>query len=195
MKKIFNRITNTALLTSILAIIIGLVFIVYPDMTLETLGIVGAIYLIVNGIAMIVLELKLSKVYVPFESMINGVLSIILGIVLFAYPNSASILLTIAFGIWIIVSSINNIKIALFLRKIESFPTALMILFSILEIILGVLVIVNPFEASITLTLYLGIVLIVNSVFNIVDVLILKKNIKGKEKAIKEILSKINIDN
>ena len=194
MKKAFNRITNTTIAMSILAIIIGLVLIFYPAMSLRTLGIVGAVYLVLNGIMMIILEARLSKIYVPFESMMTSILSIVLGIVLFVYPGSASILLTIAFGVWMIVSSINSIKLALFLKRIKDFPSILMIILSVLEIILGILVIVNPFEASITLTLYLGIMLIIHSIFNIIDVIVLKKNVKGKEKIIKEILSKINID-
>ena len=194
MKKAFNRITNITIAMSILAIIIGLVLIFYPAMSLRTLGIVGAVYLVLNGIMMIILEARLSKIYVPFESMMTSILSIVLGIVLFVYPGSASILLTIAFGVWMIVSSINSIKLALFLKRIKDFPSILMIILSVLEIILGILVIANPFEASITLTLYLGIMLIIHSIFNIIDVIVLKKNVKGKEKIIKEILSKINID-
>lgn len=194
MKKAFNRITNITIAMSILAIIIGLVLIFYPAMSLRTLGIVGAVYLVLNGIMMIILEARLSKIYVPFESMMTSILSIVLGIVLFVYPGSASILLTIAFGVWMIVSSINSIKLALFLKRIKDFPSILMIILSVLEIILGILVIANPFEASITLTLYLGIMLIIHSIFNIIDVIVLKKNVKGKEKAVKEILSKFNID-
>ena len=49
----------------------------------------------------------------------------------------------------------------------------------------------NPFEASITLTLYLGIMLIVHSIFNIVDMIILKKNVKDKENYFKEKISKL----
>ena len=66
-----------------------------------------------------------------------------------------------------------------------------MIILGILDIILGCLVILNPFEASIILTLYLGIMLIVHSIFNIVDMIILKKNVKDKENYFKEKISKL----
>ena len=92
---------------------------------------------------------------------------------------------------WIIVSSVNNIKVAYFFRNVKAFPSTLMIILGILDIILGWLVILNPFEASITLTLYLGIMLIVHSIFNIVDMIILKKNVKDKENYFKEKISKL----
>lgn len=92
---------------------------------------------------------------------------------------------------WIIVSSANNIKVAYFFRNVKAFPSTLMTILGILDIILGCLVILNPFEASIALTLYLGIILIVHSIFNIVDMIILKKNVKDKENYFKEKISKL----
>lgn len=48
---------------------------------------------------------------------IVSILSIILGIFLLSKHDNAVVLLTIAFGLWMMVYSINNIKIALFFRK------------------------------------------------------------------------------
>ena len=177
MRKAFKNITNSIIGISILALVIGIIFILFPTVSLKTLGIVSAVFLIIHGIVLLSLEMRLTKIFVPFESMLSGVLSIILGIVLFAKPESASILVTIAIGTWIIVSSVNNIKVACFFRKI---------ILGILDIILGLLVILNPFEASITLTLYLGAMIIVHSVYNIINMVLLKKNVKDKENYIKE---------
>ena len=186
MRKAFKNITNSIIGISILALVIGIIFILFPTVSLKTLGIVSAVFLIIHGIVLLSLEMRLTKIFVPFESMLSGVLSIILGIVLFAKPESASILVTIAIGTWIIVSSVNNIKVACFFRKIKSFPSTEMIILGILDIILGLLVILNPFEASITLTLYLGAMIIVHSVYNIINMVLLKKNVKDKENYIKE---------
>ena len=191
MKRAFQNITNSIIGVSVLSLIIGFILILYPSMSLKTLGIVSSIFLIVHGIILLSLEMRFIKIYVPFESMVTGVLSIILGIVLFINPEIASILITIAIGMWIIVSSVNNIKVAYFFRNVKAFPSTLMIILGILDIILGCLVILNPFEASITLTLYLGIMLIVHSIFNIVDMIILKKNVKDKENYFKEKISKL----
>ena len=191
MQKALRRITNYGIVISILALIIGLVFIIFPNISIKTLGIISGIYLLTHGIVAIIIELKLPKIFIPYESMITGVLSVILGIVILSKPESAILLLTVAFGVWIIVSSINNIKTALFFSKIKEFPSTLMIILGIIDIILGILVVLNPFEASITITLYLGIMLITHAIFNIIDMIILKKNIHDKENLIKEKLSKL----
>ena len=191
MRKAFQNITNSVICISILSIIIGIILILYPAMSLKTLGIVSSLFLIVHGIILLSLQMKLTKIYVPFESMLTAVVSIILGLVLLIHPESASILITIAIGMWMIISSINNIKVAYFFRNIKTFPSTLMIALGILDIVLGILVILNPFEASITLTLYLGTILIIYSIFNIIDMLVLKKNIKDKENYFKEKISKL----
>ncbi|MBQ8891637.1 MAG: DUF308 domain-containing protein [Bacilli bacterium] len=191
MKKTFQNITNSIICVSALALIIGLIIIFYPSISLKTFGIIGAIYLIIHGLILISLEMRITKIFVPFESMLTGVLSIVLGIVLLSKPDSASILIAVSLGMWIIVSSINSIKVACFFRKIKDFPSTLIIILSILDIVMGYLAILNPFEASITLALYLGVMLVVHSIFNIVDMIILKKNLKDKEKFIKEKISKL----
>lgn len=191
MQKALKRITNYGIVISILALIIGLVFIIFPNISIKTIGIISGIYLLTHGIVSIIIELKLPKIFIPYESMITGVLSVILGIVILSKPESAILLLTVAFGVWIIVSSINNIKTALFFSKIKEFPSTLMIILGIIDIILGILVVLNPFEASITITLYLGIMLITHAIFNIIEMIILKKNIHDKENLIKEKLSKL----
>lgn len=190
MKKAFDKITNGIISVSVLAIMIGLVLIIYPDISLRTVGVMSAIYLIVHGCILILLDISLGKILIPFENMIIGVLSLILGIVLFTHPDHAVILLTISFGVWIIVTSINHIKMALFLRYINGFPYMTMIILNVIEIVLGFIVMLNPMDASMTLAMYLGVILIVYAILNIIDMVIIKKNIRDKENKFKEILHK-----
>lgn len=52
-----------------------------------------------------------------FFSIVTGLLSIILGIILIAMPGVLSTILAIALGIWIILSSVNVISISIAVRK------------------------------------------------------------------------------
>ena len=191
MKKKFNDITNLTIVLNCLMLVLGLILILYPDFSLKTLGVITAIYLIAHGAILLGLEMGLSKIYVPFENIVSGVLMIALGLILLVTPGAAAVLLTIAFGVWIIMASINNIKVASFFRKVDKFPSTMMIIIGVLDTILGFLVILNPFAGAITLTLYLGIILIVHAIFNIVDMIILKKNVKENAKVLKARVSEI----
>ena len=57
MKKAFDKITNGIIGVSIFAIVIGLVLVIYPGISLKTVGIMCSIYLIVHGVILILLDI------------------------------------------------------------------------------------------------------------------------------------------
>lgn len=191
MKKYFNKITNGVIGISLLTILLGLLLIIFPETSIKTLGLISSIFLIIYGIFLIMLDIKFERLLAPFDCLLNGLLSIILGIFLLLRPDDISVVITTVLGIWIISSSINNIKTALFFRKIKDFPTIPLIFLNILDIALGILIALHPFDFIILITGYIGIILCVHACFNILDMIILKKSIRDKEKSIKDKINKI----
>ena len=122
--------------------------------------------------------------------MLPGILSVILGIILISKPNILSTLFTIAIGVWIILSSINSLKIAIALKN-EDVPWILLLLFGIVDLIIGVIVVFNPFAASISIMIFTGIMLIVHSIIDIVDMIIIKRDAKKISNAIEKHLKKL----
>ena len=183
MKEIFKKTTNSIILSSVIAFIVGIIMVINPHMSIKTIGIIASIYLIINGIILIILDVKSTEYYVPFDGMLSGILSVVFGIILVCKPNILSTLFTIAIGVWIILSSINSIKVSIALRK-ENIPWILLLLFGIVDLILGMIVIINPFEASLSIVVFTGIMLIIHSVINIVNVIIIKRDAKAFSKAV-----------
>ena len=144
---------------------------------------IASIYIILHGIILIVLDIKSSMYYIPMDLMLVGILSVVLGIILLLKPNILSTLFTIAIGVWIILSSINSLKMAIALRD-QDVPWVLLLLFGIIDLILGIVVVFNPFTASISLMIFIGIMLIVHSIIDIVDIVIIKRDAKKISKAI-----------
>ena len=191
MKKYFNKITNGVIGISLLTILLGLLLIIFPETSIKTLGLISSIFLIIYGIFLIMLDIKFERLLAPFDCLLNGLLSIILGIFLLLRPDDISVVITTVLGIWIISSSINNIKTALFFRKIKDFPTIPLIILNILDIALGILIALHPFDFVIIITGYIGIILCIHAGFNIFDMIILKKSIRDKEKSIKDKINKM----
>ena len=90
MKELFKKTATSIILSSIVAFIIGLIMVVAPGLSLQTIGIVAGIYIIIHGIVLIALAFSAHMVYVPFYGVISGLLSIIIGIVLLAMPGILS---------------------------------------------------------------------------------------------------------
>lgn len=183
MKELFKKTATSIILSSIAAFIIGLIMAVAPGISLQTIGIIVGIYVIVHGIVLIAMSFATHVVYVPFYGVISGLLSIILGFILLAMPGILSTVFAIALGIWIILSSVNIISIAMTTRK-EYSNWGLLLLLGIIDLICGIIILFNPFASSISIVVLGGIIIMVHSVINIVDMIIIKNNVKDITKAV-----------
>ena len=180
MKTVVKNITNAVICLSILAILLGIALVVYPGMSLVVLGAVVAAYLIVLGVTLVIVDIKAWRYFIPFDGLLPGILSVILGVLLAKDPGSIAAYIGIVMGVWIIVSSFGGIRVAAALRGTGA-PWVLMIIVHIIDILIGGCVLYSPVLSSVSLTMGIGIVLIVHSVVNIVSMIMMKKNVKDLE--------------
>ena len=187
MKDLFKRTTTSIIISSVIAFIIGLIMAVVPNVSLQAMSIIIGIFMIVYGVALMVLDFMAHHVYIPFYGIMSGLLSIIAGILLIAMPNVLSIVFAIALGIWIILSSVNVISISLTVRgKVEKWY--LWLILGIIDLICGVIILFNPFASSISIVVLGGIIIMVHSVITIVDMIMIKNDAKELSKAIEEVV-------
>ena len=104
-----------------------------------------------------------------------------LGVIILLKPTNLTILLTIILGVYILSNSITNIRIAIDLKG-EDIPWIIMLIIGIIDLLAGIIIIINPFEASISLTIFIGIMLILHAICNMIDIFTLKLNIKKIKK-------------
>ena len=185
MKSIFNDIANSNIVLSIIAILLGIVMIAYPGMSLVALGAVTAAFLIVEGIALIVLDIKASRMFIPFDGMLQGILSLILGILLAVNPAGMAVYIGISVGLWIIISGFAGVRIAIELRHTAA-PWVLILILNIIGIIAGFVMFFSPVYTSEVINALLGVVLIAHAVVEIIDMIVVKKNIREVDKLIIE---------
>lgn len=190
MKERFNETTNYVIVLSILTFIVGLIMSFFPVESIATIGIIAAIYIIAHGCVLIYLDFKADEYHIPVDGIFSGIISILMGLILLFYPIETQALFTMVVGIWIILSSINIIKTASKLSKTK-LPWGRMLALGILDLILGILVVFNPFGSMISITLFAGIVIMVHSVINIVDMIIIKKDVKNFSEELKKKVKEI----
>ena len=104
-------------------------------------------------------------------------------IVLVSMPSVLPVIFTIALGIWIILSSINVISIAITVKK-EYSNWCLLLLLGIIDLICGIIILFNPFASLISLVVLSGVIIMVHSIVNIADMIIIRNNVKDIEKAV-----------
>ncbi len=186
MIKKLNSFINSSICISIMFIIIGIIMVLMPKMSLEILGVILSVILIINGVILMITDIKLNNNFIPVDILPASILSILLGIMMLIYPNVLSIIIPLMLGTWFIMTSIFKIRLTLYLSKIQNTPWILLMLISILSIVCGFILILNPIDSSVAITLFIGIVIIVYAISDIINMIVLKRNIKNIAKYFKE---------
>ena len=178
-----NKFLNSSIVISGLMLLIGLILIIYPEMSFDTLTYVLSAMLIINGLYFII-EKESSILFSVF--LMLGVIELLLGIVVILNPNIIKTLLPIVFGIIMVTKSTLDLRISMLLSKNGYDNWLLMLILSIISIICGLIIILNPAFGATVLTTYIGIVIVIYSVSAFVDTIMIKKDIKKISKMLEE---------
>ena len=115
-----KSISNSMIILSILAIIIGIVFLFQPAEAIYIIALMLGIHFILQGIAQIAFGIRAGRSHIAF-----GVLSLLLGIasvIAFASKPAVTvvtfgIIIGISLGVWIIIAGVFDIKAAMDLKN------------------------------------------------------------------------------
>ncbi len=174
-----NRYVNYALIEALLFAIMGLVAIFYPKTSLTILSYILASVLVINGTLLLIMDFKVKEDLIPIYNFPSGILSTLLGVILLLYPEILKIIIPVTIGIWFITTSIFKIKFALSIRQIEKAPWLVTFIMSILIIICGIVLIANPITSTITIVILSGIMVLVYSITDIVNMMIFKEQVNN----------------
>lgn len=176
----FNKITNISILTYILDIIVGIFLITSAQMATK-IGIVllGSLIL-VKGLYSIIKYLYDGLGTRIFASeLIIGVIGIILGVFTIFNPFDILTSMGILTGIWIIINGLNKLYYSIVFMKSNEEIYPLITFISILYIVMGVTIIINPFNSFILITKLAGYFIVTSALLDIISCLLLKKRFKN----------------
>lgn len=173
MLKKINKLFWMTILFSVLLLVVGILFVAFPNVSINALSILIASSLLAFGL-ILVLDYKSRIFYMQFVTL--GVIFIILGATLLLHTDIVQSLVPIIIGAYIIVNEIINMQISLKLMKYSNKLVWAFIL-SLLSCICGCLMIIYPTNGALAITLYMGIVLIIYSVSVLTNMIIFKKHI------------------
>ena len=160
-----------AIVVSCCMILLGAAMILRPDISaLAVCYLTGALC-----IAMGVCEIAR---YFSID-LIVGILSTLAGVLLLAHPTGALTVLPIILGFYIIIDSVFSIQAAVELRRFGLGSWGLNLLLGIVGAVLGVLMILDPFDGAAALMIYMGVSLLLAGVESIYTVICLSRAFKS----------------
>lgn len=152
--------------------LVGLVLLLIPGTLNKIIGIlIGAALLIVGVLAII--KYTKEKEEGSNLNLVSGILYSVLGVIIIIYPYSIINLVTICLGVYLVINGLLKLKLAFNLKRVTDKWIGTLIM-SIITVILGILLIFNPF-AGITITKLAGAFLVIVAIFDLIDTYIIEK--------------------
>ncbi len=164
---------NDDLSKTLILALIGLVLLLLPETLNNIIGFVVGGCLLIFGIIGIIKYIK-TKEYKFTSSLVSGILYSALGIVVFINPASVISLVTICLGVYLVINGILKTVFSFNLKRITTRWIGALVM-GILTVILGLLLVINPFGSAVAITKLAGGFLVVVAIFDLVDRYIIMK--------------------
>ena len=160
---------------SILMFIIGICLLLWGQKLLDIITIVFGSLLILYGLYNLISALKNKSKDKNTLTIIYSLIVLVIGIVLVVKPNILSLVISFIVGIYIVISSIASLSLAINAKNSSNYK--LQIGLSIVLLVIGILCIVGKFLVPGIILQFVGLMLIIYSIINIINRLMLSKEL------------------
>jgi uncharacterized membrane protein HdeD (DUF308 family) len=152
----FKSTSTSLILRGVLAVIVGIIAIAWPNITVLALVIVFAIYAFTDAIVEFARAFSSRTAGPVFGHLLLGLIDIAAGIVALAWPGPTALVLVIVVAAWAIVSGFFELYAA-FGSGETAGTRAMFVLGGLVSIAFGVVIAARPGIGAITLALLFGL--------------------------------------
>lgn len=168
MFSIFTRNWWVFLLRGLLAVIFGVLALVWPEITLITLVILFGGFVLLEGILNLLIGIVSSETNRRWwVTLIEGILGIGVAVLTFVWPNLTAVVLLYFIAAWALITGILEIMTAIRLRRMLE-REWVMILNGAISIIFALLLFIFPGESAISLVWLFGVFVIIIGILLII---------------------------
>ena len=181
-KKFFTKLKWENIIAAILAIVVGVLFIILPKDSADVLCLIAGILLIFAG-AFTLVAYIFSGFFLGANLLIVGIMLILLGTFCLTNPENIMKVLTVLFGLYIVIDGATSIVDSVYCAKAKIKGWGLLLVLAILSIGLGTAVMFSTFD---TIMIFAGCSLIIDGVCDIIETIVFSHKIKEAKKKLLE---------
>ena len=183
----FNKFIMMSIVTSVVIALIGAVLIFMPEMSNKLIGVItGALFALsgINTIYKFISRngLKSDSWIGSFRNgaklyslnLLFGIILVLIGAIIILVPFSVTSFLTICLGLYLIVFGANKVTYGVWFKIGDDSSWLITFVIGVMLMVFGILVLSNPFSA-LTVTQVIGTFLVLSSILDITDLVLLKK--------------------
>jgi uncharacterized membrane protein HdeD (DUF308 family) len=167
MKNFFYRADNHGVLLSILMVVLGLVLAIWPGHVMTSAMTILGIALLAGGALLIFSWYSGRNRDSSVITLAEGIVLAVAGLVVLIAPKFLISIVPLCVGAVITLNGIFNLAQALDQRKANYNRWTASLVMAILTIVLGLLIVFNPFSTMEMLVVAIGIIIIYNGVSNL----------------------------
>ena len=184
LKKVFN----ISMISSVLLFLFGLILAVNAEGFIKSITVTIGVILLLIGVFPVIDYFRYRKDGLGASvGLISGIFSIVCGLMLLIKEDLLMILIPVFIGVWMIINGINKIQVSFEIKDLGEKSWVITFIYSILIMVLGGYFIVNPISGATTVTSFIGIILCIYAVLDIIDCIIIKVKVKNFKKELEKI--------
>lgn len=189
-KEFIKSIKMDAFIIAILCIFLGFVVIVWPLEVTNILCIILGVILVISSITHLYSYIRKKDTFLEQLNLLLGLVFGVLGIWIIWKPEMFNSIISVILGVIVFLHGIINLGQVLALKKTGYEKWWISLILSSSMMIMGGLILYNPFQAIANLMTFIGVSL----VFDGISVLWIMNRISKSVKEIKEAMSSVKMD-
>lgn len=174
-----KKLKNASILYGLVLIIAGLVLTFFPEITAKSIAYTIGIVAIIIGAFFIIRYFHTQPGYIgENRGLVSGFVVIIFGILIFVKSEMIISIIPIILGFIVTTSGLNTLQQGIDLARVNGKGWGAVILMAVINIVVGVVVLCNPFSTATLLIRIIGIGMVYSGITDILISLYLSKQIK-----------------
>ncbi|MEQ3363299.1 HdeD family acid-resistance protein [Raoultibacter massiliensis] len=171
MRRFVKAVSSSIVMQAVLSVLLGLFLTMWPQATTVTVVYLFAAYLAITGIVSLISYARHRSERDGYRgALATGILMVVLALVVFVFPEAVAGFFSLILGIVLVMSGVLNAVRSVELRLFGGGSWLGTLIVSIAIALGGVVIIVNPFDTTVTFVLVLGLLLVAKGVIDLVVV-------------------------
>lgn len=183
-KDFLKKMKWESLFTALFAVVIGVLFLVFPSSSSYVLCYTAGAIFIILGTVYIIRYITGNYILGSYALLIS-ILLLIVGIFCLIRPNTIKAIITVIFGIFLIVDGIIKMQEGIEYSRVPVKGWWTVIMFAMASIALGIVVMFGTFES---VMIFAGVSLILDGIFDFITTLVFSTKLKKAEKTVKQVI-------
>lgn len=176
--KLFKGLQVNALITSIVYIALGLLFVIVPSVVTRTVAVILGVLMALAGIVYIIQYFRKWDIEYKSNGLAIGILLIFGALFLLLQSNIVAAIIPLFLGLAVVLSGTIKMQNAIVLYKARERLWIPTIILSALCFILGIIIMVDPFATLEALIVLIGVSLLISGITDLVIIFIMSRRAK-----------------